>query len=108
MRRILSLLGISVAGATAGHALYQLRPDLATEHGDGDGAAEVVIGAPLSVALIAFVAGLITGRRGRLVAFITGLGTGAAFGTQLDTHLRPVLAAVSEQVDACRARMGAS
>ena len=90
MRALLAAIA-AVLGSAIGYGVHQAMgtsqpaADEASTAGVGD--TDITIAAPLTNAGVAFVAGLLTGRRAPITAFIVGVTISAIFGTKLDAML---------------------
>jgi hypothetical protein len=78
---VLKLAFRSLIGALLGSTLGFTARQLAT---GAQGESELTVGAPLSPMVIAFVTGLIGGRRALLVSFTAGAVVAGAVGAKLD------------------------
>ena len=76
LKRLLGSLIGALLGSTLGFTAHQMIR--------GEDSDDLTVGAPLSTTLLAFGAGLLTGRRAPVVAFVVGVVAGAALGTRLD------------------------
>ncbi len=82
MRRLAAVAASAFLGATVGYVIHQVfvmdedrRPP------------RLIVGAPVSVGLVATLAGLTAGTHDRGVAFVAGVATGAALGVHLDDQI---------------------
>lgn len=82
MKRFMKTAFAAQAGATVGYVVYQARRQ-GEASGDEDG--RIVAAAPAVNLAIALAVGLATRRRG--LAFLTGFGLSAAFGTGLGDRI---------------------
>jgi hypothetical protein len=89
-RAFLALLG-AVVGSALGFALHQALDRHDPPGGDASSetavAAEITVAAPLVNIAVAFLSGILTGRRGPIVAFVVGGVISAFLGTRLDRML---------------------
>jgi hypothetical protein len=83
MKRLIATIGTALAGTTAGYVLHQtmaMKRAPATEQEPQ----ALIIGAPLATAGLAAIAGLVFGKRSRLVAFVAGFLAAATLGDKID------------------------
>ncbi len=83
MKRLVVIVLAAMAGSTAGYVAKQLN-----DRRSASEPAPLVIGAPAVNAAIAAIAGLISGRRGRPVAFTVGFAISAIAGLSMQQALR--------------------
>lgn len=83
MKRLFATIGTALAGTTAGYVLHQTMAIRKAQSTDQQPQA-LIIGAPLATAGLAAVAGLIFGKRSRLVAFVAGFLAAATLGDKID------------------------
>jgi hypothetical protein len=89
-RAFLALLG-AVVGSALGFALHQALDPQGPAGDDASSeavaASEFTVAAPPANIAVAFLAGILTGRRGPIVAFVVGGAISAFLGTRLDRML---------------------
>ena len=83
MKRLFATIGTALAGTTAGYVLHQTMAIRKAQSTDQQPQA-LIIGAPLATAGLAAVAGLIFGKRSRLVALVAGFLAAATLGDKID------------------------
>jgi hypothetical protein len=83
MKRLFATIGTALAGTTAGYVLHQTMAMRRAQSTDQQPQA-LIIGAPLATAGLAAVAGLIFGKRSRIVAFVAGFLAAATLGDKID------------------------
>ncbi len=83
MKRLFATIGTALAGTTAGYVLHQTMAIKKAQSTDQQPQA-LIIGAPLATAGLAAVAGLIFGKRSRIVAFVAGFVAAATLGDKID------------------------
>ncbi len=76
-RALGSLIG-ALLGATLGYTVHQVIT------AEDTGEADLTVAAPLTVVLLGFGVGILSGRRAPVVSFLVGAIAGAALGTRLD------------------------
>ena len=86
LKRALVTALAGVVGSAVGFAVHQAigADDVPGEEPAGP---EITMAAPLTNAAVAFVAGILTGRRAPFTAFVVGAVISALFGTELDRML---------------------
>jgi hypothetical protein len=91
MQRIISIFIAAIGGGTGGYAAHQFlgRKDDPTLN------QQIVIGAPLTVLVGATLLGLLGGRNGPIVAFVTGFVGATLLGTRLNDAIPGVVDARS-------------
>lgn len=83
--RPLGVLVAALIGASAGSATRQAVQS--KKQADAD-PSDIVIAAPLSIVLLATIAGLLSPRRGWVVALLGGAFAGALFGEDADRYMK--------------------
>ncbi len=100
MQRLIAIVLTAVAGSSGGYLLHQV---LSRKAEPAQNPA-LVIGAPVSVVLLAAVVGLVTGRRGPALALIAGLLGATFLGTRLDDAIPGVADARETAMEALNQR----
>ncbi len=86
LKRALITALAAVVGSAVGFAVHQaIGADEAP--GEEPAAPEITVAAPLTNAAVAFVVGILTGRRAPFTAFVVAAVISALFGTGLDRML---------------------
>jgi hypothetical protein len=83
MKRLFATIGTALAGTTAGYVLHQTMAIKQAQSTDEQPQA-LIIGAPLATAGLAAVAGILFGKRSRIVAFVAGFLAAATLGDKID------------------------
>jgi len=83
--RPLGVLIAALVGASAGSATRQAIQS--RKQADAD-PSDIVIAAPLSIVLLATIAGLLSRRRGWIVAFVGGAVAGTLLGEDADRYMK--------------------
>lgn len=77
---MISIVVAAVAGSTAGYVSHQVL----SRKEDPAANPPLVVGAPVTVMLLATALGSLAGRRGPLIGFVAGLLAATLLGTRLD------------------------
>ncbi len=87
LKRALVTALAAVVGSAVGFAVHQAIAPSDVAAGEEPAGSELIVAAPLTNAAVAFVAGIVTGRRAPFTAFAVGGIISAVFGTGLDRML---------------------
>jgi len=86
LKRALITALAAVVGSAVGFAVHQAI-DADDAPGEEPTGSDITVAAPLTNAAVAFVAGILTGRRAPFTAFVVAAVISALFGTNLDRML---------------------